>query len=131
MTIQIQDPFITTLFKTNFYNDTSKFVEAIKELFQTKAKLETQEYNLLKAYDRGELSLGQVATILNLSKEETMELLQKYDIVISDTTALIILAKSDAFSLLSNLFQKIYVLNLSRRVALPTIKQAFIPIYGR
>jgi len=32
------------------------------------------------------------------------------DIVISDTTALIILAKSDAFSLLSNLFQKIYIL---------------------
>ena len=31
------------------------------------------------------------------------------DIVISDTTALIILAKADAFSLLSNLFQKIYI----------------------
>ena len=31
------------------------------------------------------------------------------DIVISDTTALIILAKSDAFSLFSNLFQKIYI----------------------
>ena len=30
-------------------------------------------------------------------------------IVISDTTALIILAKSDAFSLLSNLFQKVYI----------------------
>jgi len=31
------------------------------------------------------------------------------DIVISDTTALIILAKSDALFLLSNLFQKIYI----------------------
>jgi len=31
------------------------------------------------------------------------------NIVISDTTALIILAKSDAFSLLSNLFQKVYI----------------------
>ena len=80
MTIQIKDPFITTLFKTNFYSDSSKFIEAIKELFQTKAKIEAQEYGLLKAYDRGELSLGQVATILNRSKEETMELLQKYDI---------------------------------------------------
>jgi len=36
--------------------------------------LETQEYNLLKAYDRGELSLGQVANILNISKSDTMEL---------------------------------------------------------
>jgi len=79
-TIQIQDSFMVTLLETKFYNDKGKFIEAIKELFQTKSKLETQEYNLLKAYDRAELSLGQVATILNLSKTETMELLKKYDI---------------------------------------------------
>ena len=79
-TIQIQDSFITTLLETKFYNDKNKFIEAIKELFQSNSKLETQEYNLLKAYDRGELSLGQVANILNISKSETMELLKKYDI---------------------------------------------------
>ena len=79
-TIQIQDSFITTLLETKFYNDKNKFIEAIKELFQTKSKLETQEYNLLKAYDRGDLSLGQVANILNISKSETMELLNKYNI---------------------------------------------------
>ncbi len=79
-TIQIQDSFITTLLETKFYNDKSKFIEAIKELFQTKSKIETQEYNLLKAYDRGDLSLWQVANILNISKSETMELLKKYDI---------------------------------------------------
>ena len=79
-TIQIQDSFMVTLLETKFYNDKNKFIEAIKELFQTKSKLETQEYNLLKAYDRGELSLGQVANILNLSKSDTMELLKKYDI---------------------------------------------------
>ena len=79
-TIQIEDSFISMLLETKFYNDKSKFIEAIKELFQTKTKLEIQEYNLLKAYDRGELSIGQVATILNLSKSEVMELLTKYDI---------------------------------------------------
>ncbi len=79
-TIQIQDSFITTLLETKFYNDKNKFIEAIKELFQTKSKLETEEYNLLKAYDRGELSLGQVANILNISKSDAMELLNKYDI---------------------------------------------------
>ena len=79
-TIQIQDSFMVTLLETKFYNDKSKFIEAIKELFQIKSKLETQEYNLLKAYDRGELSLGQVANILNLSKSDTMELLKKYNI---------------------------------------------------
>jgi len=79
-TIRIQDSFIATLLETKFYNDEAKFIEAIKELFQSKSKLETQQYNLLKAYDRGELSLGQVATILSLSKGETIELLKKYDI---------------------------------------------------
>jgi len=79
-TFQIQDPFIETLLEVKFFNDKSKFIEAIKELFQVKSKLERQEYNLLKAYDRGELSLGQVGTILNLSKYEVIELLEKYDI---------------------------------------------------
>ncbi|HFU74650.1 MAG TPA: hypothetical protein ENK66_00235 [Arcobacter sp.] len=78
--IQIQDTFITMLLETKFYNDKAKFVEAVKELFQTKSKLESQEYNLLKAYEKGELSLGQVANILNLSKVETVELLKQYDI---------------------------------------------------
>jgi len=76
-TIQIQDSFIATILETKFYNDKNRFIEAIKELFQTKSKLEAQEYNLLKAYDRGEL---QVANILNISKSDTMELLKKYNI---------------------------------------------------
>ena len=75
-----QDPSILNILETKFYNDTEKFVEAIKEMFQIKNRLERQEYNLLKAYDRGELSIGQIGTILNLSKYEVMELLEKYDI---------------------------------------------------
>jgi len=59
-------------------NDIEKLFD---ELHNDKNKLvETQEYNLLKAYDRRELSLGQVANILNLSKSDTMELLKKYNI---------------------------------------------------
>lgn len=75
-----QDPSILNILETRFHNDKEKFVEAIKEMFETKTKLETQEYNLLKAYDRGELSIGQIATILTLSKYDVMELLEKYDI---------------------------------------------------
>jgi exonuclease VII small subunit len=75
-----QDPSILNILETRFHNDKEKFVEAIKEMFQTKNKLETQEYNLLKSYDRGELSIGQIGTILNLSKYEVMELLENYDI---------------------------------------------------
>jgi exonuclease VII small subunit len=75
-----QDPSILEILETRFHNDKEKFVEAIKEMFQIKTKLEIQEYNLLKAYDRGELSIGQIGTILNLSKYEVIELLEKYDI---------------------------------------------------
>jgi len=78
--LQIQDPFITTLLEREFHNDKAKFIEAIKEFFTNKTKIETYEYNLLKAYSRGELSIGQIATILNISKLEVMNLLHKYDI---------------------------------------------------
>ena len=61
-----QDPSILDILETRFYNDKEKFVEAIKEMFQIKNRLETQEYNLLKSYDRGELSIGQIGTILNM-----------------------------------------------------------------
>lgn len=38
------------------------------------------EYKVLKAYEIGSLSIGQVSQILNLSKNKTMDLLKKYDI---------------------------------------------------
>jgi predicted HTH domain antitoxin len=74
------NPFIKTILETKFHNDEVKFFEAVKEFFQKDSKVEIYEYNLLKAYDRGELSIGQIATILNLDKFEVMELLEKYNI---------------------------------------------------
>lgn len=78
--IQINDSYISTVFETQFHNDKDKFIQAVKSLFQSKSKVETQEYNLLKAYSVGDLSIGQVSSILNISKNETINLLQKYDI---------------------------------------------------
>ncbi len=74
------DQYISTILKTKFHDDKNKFIEAIKILLQKDDELETREYNLLKAYNEGELSIGQVAKFLNISKSETMELLKKYDI---------------------------------------------------
>ena len=79
-TLQTQDPFITMILETKFHNDKKKFFEAVKRLFQTDSKIEMQEYNLLKAYDEGDLSIGQITKILNITKAEIMELLEKYDI---------------------------------------------------
>ncbi len=78
--LQTNDQYIATILKTKFYNDENKFIEAVKMLFQKDDEFKTREYNLLKAYHDGELSIGQVAKYLNISKSETMELLKKYDI---------------------------------------------------
>ncbi len=78
--LQTNDQYIATILKTKFYNDESKFIEAIKNLFQKDDEFKIREYNLLKAYHDEELSIGQVAKYLNISKFETMELLKKYDI---------------------------------------------------
>ena len=78
--LQTKDSYIMTIFETQFHNDTSKFFDAVKNLFKTENKAQQQEYNLLKAYQEGDLSVGQVAKILDLTKSEVMDLLEKYDI---------------------------------------------------
>ncbi len=78
--LQTHDPFITTIFETKFHNDKVKFFDAVKTLFQKENRAEQQEYNLLKAYDEGDLTIGQVAKILTITKFEVMALLEKYDI---------------------------------------------------
>ena len=78
--LQTQDSYIMTIFETKFHNDKSKFFDAVKNLFKTESKAQQQEYNLLKAYQEGDLSIGQVAKILDATKFEVMELLEKYNI---------------------------------------------------
>jgi len=78
--LQTQDSYIMTIFETKFHNDKSKFFDAVKNLFKTENKAEQQEYNLLRAYQEGDLSIGQVAKILDSNKFEVMELLEKYNI---------------------------------------------------
>lgn len=75
--LQIQDPFIESILKTKFDNDTTKFFNAVKSFFK---KENNQEYRLLKSYQDGILSIGQIAKILDMSKSEVMDLLEKHDI---------------------------------------------------
>ena len=42
--------------------------------------MQTEEYRLLKAYEEGTLSIGQIGKILYLDKLEVMNLLEEYDI---------------------------------------------------
>lgn len=80
MTINIQDSYINMLFETKFHKNKSMLENEIKKLFQKQSRAEQYEYGLLKAYERGDLSIGQVSSILNVSKNETMDLLKKHNL---------------------------------------------------
>jgi len=82
--LQTSDQFISTILKTKFHNDKEKLIEAIKELFKKEFTKELREFNLLKAYENGELSIGQIAQYLDISKSEVLTLLEKYEIPFID-----------------------------------------------
>lgn len=80
MTLQINDSYINTLFETKFHKNQMELVSEIKKLFQNQSRAEQYEYSILKAYEKGDLSIGQVSEILGVSKNETMDLLKKYNV---------------------------------------------------
>lgn len=80
MTINIQDSYINMLFETKFHKNKLALEDEIKKLFKKQSRAEQYEYGLLKSYEKGDLSIGQVSTILNVSKNETLDLLKKYNI---------------------------------------------------
>jgi len=61
--------------------------------------------DLLQAYDRGEFSLGQIAIILNSSKEETIELLKKHDIPFVRVDSEYLEQEFEAFEINKSLYQ--------------------------
>lgn len=77
ITLQLNDTFLEEKFKIDFHNNMQQFIHTIKESLETK---ERTERNLLKAYSKGELSSGQVAEILNITKYDLLDLLEKYDL---------------------------------------------------
>ncbi len=77
LTLQLNDSFIEQKFEMDFHNNTKYFIQTIKSFLQKKDNI---EFNLLKAYSRGELSSGQVARILDISKYDVLELMERYDI---------------------------------------------------
>jgi predicted HTH domain antitoxin len=61
--------------------DTSKCAKSGNaEPFENYKKFASVEFNLLKAYESGVLTTGQVSKILNRSKSDIIELLEKYKI---------------------------------------------------
>ena len=80
MTIQINDPWFESLFRTEFDANSTKFLETIKSLLIEKNQREKQVVALLNQYKNAEISIGKIAENLNISREEVLELLSKHNI---------------------------------------------------
>ncbi len=80
MTIQINDPWFESLFRTEFDANSTKFLETIKSLLIEKNQREKRVVALLNQYKNSEISIGKIAENLNISREEVLELLSKHNI---------------------------------------------------
>ena len=80
MTIQINDPWFESLFRTEFGANSTKFLETIKSLLIEKNQREKRIVALLNQYKNAEISIGKIAENLNISREEVLELLSKHNI---------------------------------------------------
>ncbi len=80
MTIQINDPWFESLYRTEFGANSTKFLETIKSLLIEKNQREKRVVALLNQYKNAEISIGKIAENLNISREEVLELLSKYNI---------------------------------------------------
>lgn len=81
LTVQIQNPFIEQRVKKDFKGDTQKLINEIVDFLKNKEK---NERALAKAYERGDLSTGEIAEKLEIHKEDVLELLNKYDVYYAD-----------------------------------------------
>ena len=80
MTIQINDPWFESLFRTEFGANSTKFLETIKSLLIEKNQRDKRIVTLLNQYKNTEISIGKIAENLNISREEVLELLSKHNI---------------------------------------------------
>ena len=80
MTIQINDPWFESLYRTEFGANPTKFLETIKSLLIEKNQREKRVVALLNQYKNAEISIGKIAENLNIDREEVLELLSKHNI---------------------------------------------------
>jgi len=80
MTIQINDPWFESLYRTEFNANSKKFIETIKSLLIEKNQREKRIIALLKQYKNSQISIGKIAENLNISREDVLKLLSEHHI---------------------------------------------------
>jgi len=79
-TIQINDPWFESLYRTEFEANSSKFLETVKQLLTEKKQREKKIVSLLQQYKDAKISIGKIAENLAIDREEVLSLLSKHNI---------------------------------------------------
>jgi len=82
--IPMTDPWVDNIYRVEFNADPTKFFEKIKRLLTEDKRREKRVIQLLQQYEDAEISLGRIAEKLDLSRDEVLDLFEKYNIDLVD-----------------------------------------------
>lgn len=82
--IKINDPWLENIFKTEFNENSMEFLSKFKKLLTKERQREQQIISLLEKYKNTNLSLTSISQKLNISKDELLLLMDKYDFFLID-----------------------------------------------
>lgn len=82
--IKINDPWLENIFKTEFNENSMEFLSKFKKLLTKERQREQQIISLLEKYKNANLSLTSISQKLNISKDELLLLMDKYDFFLID-----------------------------------------------
>jgi len=83
-TLTIQDPWFEGIYKSEFNNNPTKFLETVKELLLERYQKEQKIKALLKEYEKGEISLGKIGEKLGVDREAVLSLMVKHNVYLID-----------------------------------------------
>ena len=84
MSVEINDPWFESVYKSEFDANPVKFLETFKILLSEKHSREKKIVNLLQRYSESKISVGKIAEKLNLDREEVWALMKKHHIYLVD-----------------------------------------------
>jgi DNA-directed RNA polymerase specialized sigma subunit len=83
-TLQINDPWFESLYKTEFHANPNEFLKTFKSLLSEKREREQRIISLLESYKNAEMSVATIAEKLNIDRDEVLSLMNKHNIYLID-----------------------------------------------
>lgn len=82
--IPMIDPWVDSIYQAEYNADPKKFLEKIRKLLSEDKKREKKILELLKQYENAEISVGKIAEKLAISRDDVLDLFEKYDVALVD-----------------------------------------------